>query len=190
MADEGRALDGRCTWLVTSADQQHGSADRRSRRFARGRPRSPDLAAPLRVRLLFSGYGGLDLAVEEVFKARTKWFSEISKPVARVFSHHWPTPKTSATSRPSTGNHAPADILCGGFPRQDVSTVGKMAGLRPGTRSALWTHMAAAIDTLQPEYVVVENLRGLLSAPANLEEDDDEQRNPERATPRSVRTRS
>ena len=44
----------------------------------------------LRVGSLFSGYGGLDLAVEEVFDARTIWFSEINEPVARVFAHHWP----------------------------------------------------------------------------------------------------
>ena len=49
-----------------------------------------DHAAPLRVGSLFSGYGGLDLAVEEVFGARTIWFSEINEPVERVFSHHWP----------------------------------------------------------------------------------------------------
>ena len=45
---------------------------------------------PLRVGSLFSGYGGLDLAVEHVFNAETIWFSEINEPVARVFSHHWP----------------------------------------------------------------------------------------------------
>ena len=58
------------------------------------------------------------------------------------------------------------DVLIGGFPCQDVSTVGKGAGLAPGTRSGLWSHMAAAIDALQPELVVIENVRGLLSAPA------------------------
>lgn len=47
-------------------------------------------AVPLRVGSLFSGYGGLDLAVEDVFNARTVWFSEINEPVARVFAHHWP----------------------------------------------------------------------------------------------------
>ncbi|MBV2363531.1 DNA cytosine methyltransferase [Streptomonospora nanhaiensis] len=47
-----------------------------------------------------------------------------------------------------------------------MSTVGKGAGLAPGTRSGLWSHMAAAIDALQPELVVIENVRGLLSAPA------------------------
>lgn len=59
----------------------------------------------------------------------------------------------------------PVDILCGGFPCQDVSTVGKQAGLAPGIRSGLRSHMAAAIDVLQPEFVVIENVRGLLSAP-------------------------
>lgn len=38
------------------------------------------------------------------------------------------------------------DILCAGFPCQDVSTVGKQAGLAPGTRSGLWSHMATAIE--------------------------------------------
>ncbi|MGE3845165.1 MAG: DNA cytosine methyltransferase [Vicinamibacterales bacterium] len=46
----------------------------------------------------------------------------------------------------------PVDILIGGFPCQDVSTVGKRAGLAPGTRSGLLAHVAAAIDALQPEW--------------------------------------
>ena len=124
-------------------------------------------AAPLRVGSLFSGYGGLDLAVEEVFGAKTIWFSEINEPVARVFSHHWPeAPNLGDITTIDWNTVPPVDILCGGFPCQDVSTVGKMAGLKPGTRSGLWARMAAAIDVLQPEWVVIENVRGLLSAPA------------------------
>ncbi|MBX3193665.1 MAG: DNA cytosine methyltransferase [Microbacteriaceae bacterium] len=149
-----------------------------------------DRTAPLRVGSLFSGYGGLDLAVEEVFGARTIWFSEINVPVARVFAHHWPdAPNLGDITTIDWSSVPPVDILCGGFPCQDVSTVGKMAGLKPGTRSGLWVHMAAAIDALQPEWVVIENVRGLLSAPAiraSHEGDDDEQRNPRDATPRGV----
>lgn len=40
----------------------------------------------LRIGSLFSGYGGLDLAVEHVFNAKTLWFSELNEPVARVFA--------------------------------------------------------------------------------------------------------
>ncbi|WP_146137571.1 DNA cytosine methyltransferase [Gulosibacter molinativorax] len=45
---------------------------------------------PLRIGSLFSGYGGLDLAIEHEFGGRTVWFSEINNPVAQVFEHHWP----------------------------------------------------------------------------------------------------
>lgn len=149
-----------------------------------------DPAKPLHVGSLFSGYGGLDLAVEDVFGARTIWFSEINEPVARVFSRHWPdAPSLGDITTIDWNTVPPVDILCGGFPCQDVSTVGKMAGLKPGTRSGLWAHMAAAIDALQPEWVVIENVRGLLSAPAiraNLEGDRIEQGNPADATPRGV----
>lgn len=154
-----------------------------------------DRVALLRVGSLFSGYGGLDLAVEEVFNARTIWFSEINEPVARIFSHHWPeAPNLGDITAIDWKTVPPVDILCGGFPCQDVSTVGKMAGLKPGTRSGLWAHMAAAIDALQPDWVVIENVRGLLSAPAiraNFEGVHDEQRNianaaPDGATPRDM----
>lgn len=127
---------------------------------------APSDPVPLRIGSLFSGYGGLDLAVEHVFHAQTIWFSEIS-PVQRVFAHHWPdTPNLGDITTINWDQVPPVDILCGGFPCQDVSTVGKMAGLAPGTRSGLWSHMADAVDHLRPEYVVIENVRGLLSASA------------------------
>lgn len=78
----------------------------------------------------------------------------------------------------------PVDVLCGGFPCQDISTAGKKAGLAPGTRSGLWSHMAEAIDVLQPRQVVIENVRGLLSARAirpQMQGATDQERN--RATP-------
>ena len=57
----------------------------------------------LRVGSLFSGYGELDLAVEQVFDTHTIWFAEINEPVVHVFARHWPNAPTSATSPPSTG---------------------------------------------------------------------------------------
>ena len=141
----------------------------------------------LRAGSLFSGYGGLDLAVEEVFDAHTIWFSEINEPVARVFAHHWlDAPNLGDITTIDWSTVEPVDVLCGGFPCQDVSTVGKRAGLAPGTRSGLWAHMATAIEALQPEWVAIENVRGLLSAPAvrpTPEGNDVERCNPEPATP-------
>lgn len=148
----------------------------------------------LRVGSLFSGYGGLDLAIEQVFDARTIWFSEINEPVARVFAHHWPdAPNLGDITAINWSEVEPVDVLCGGFPCQDVSTVGRMAGLAPGTRSGLWAHMATAIEALRPEWVVIENVRGLVSAPATRqrsEGDDDERRNPSSATPGAATLRN
>jgi DNA (cytosine-5)-methyltransferase 1 len=143
--------------------------------------------ARLRIGSLFSGYGGLDLAVEHVFNARTVWFSELNEPVARVFARYWSeAPNPGDITAIDWSQVEPVDILIGGFPCQDVSTVGKRAGIAPGTRSGLWAHMAAAIDALQPEWVVIENVRGLLSSPATrppTEGDDHERRNPGDAAP-------
>ncbi len=147
----------------------------------------PNDQAPLRVGSLFSGYGGLDLAVEHALDAETIWFSENNENVARVFAHHWPdAPNLGDITTITWRDVPPVDVLCGGFPCQDVSTVGKRAGLAPGTRSGLWSHMAEAIEVLQPRLVVIENVRGLLSSPAvraSMEGDDDDRRNPDTATP-------
>ena len=141
----------------------------------------------LRIGSLFSGYGGLDLAVEEVFDGETVWFSELSPAPARVFAYHWPgVPNLGDITTIDWNAVEPVDVICGGFPCQDVSTVGRMAGLHPGTRSGLWARMAEAIDVLQPEWVVAENVRGLLSATATRptpEGEDPDGRNPASATP-------
>lgn len=151
-------------------------------------------ASPLRVGSLFSGYGGLDLAVEHAFNAETIWFSEINARVARVFAHHWPhAPNLGDITRVTWSQVEPVDILTGGFPCQDVSTVGKRVGLAPGTRSGLWAHMATAIEALQPQWVVIENVRGLLSSPAIRSTDKGDvcaPRNSVHATPGDAALRS
>lgn len=55
------------------------------------------------------------------------------------------------------------DVLVGGFPCQDVSQGGKRAGIKEGTRSGLWLEYARLIGEIRPRYVIIENVRGLLS---------------------------
>ena len=52
-------------------------------------------------------------------------------------------------------------------PCQDLSMAGRRAGMADGTRSGLWTYMSAAIETLRPQLVIAENVRGLLSGKAH-----------------------
>lgn len=63
----------------------------------------------------------------------------------------------------STYERGTVDIVCGRFPCQDVSIAGKRAGLA-GERSGLWFEFARIIDELEPQWVVAENVPGLLSS--------------------------
>jgi DNA (cytosine-5)-methyltransferase 1 len=48
------------------------------------------------------------------------------------------------------------DVVCGGFPCQDISAAGKGAGIK-GERSILWKHMARIVSEVRPQYVFAEN---------------------------------
>ena len=127
----------------------------------------------MRIGSLFSGYGGLDLAVEQVFPgAVPAWFCEWDDAPSRILAHHWPdVPNYRDVSAVDWDAVKPVDIITGGFPCQDVSHAGRRQGLirdREGrTRSGLWGQMLRAIDTIRPPLVVAENVRGLLSATAD-----------------------
>jgi DNA (cytosine-5)-methyltransferase 1 len=121
----------------------------------------------LKIGSLFSGYGGLDLAVQEMFDAEVVWHCEWEEAPATVLDKHWPNvPNYRDVSKVDWRNVEPVDILTGGFPCQDVSQAGRRAGLQSGTRSGLWSEFAKAIEILKPKYVVIENVRGLTSAKA------------------------
>lgn len=130
----------------------------------------------MRIGSLFSGAAGLDRAVEAVFGAEVAWFAEIDKAASKVLAHHYPhVPNLGDITAVDWCDVPAVDVLCGGFPCQDVSAAGKRAGIKDGTRSGLWSVFAEAIDALRPQWVVIENVRGLLSATAHRTvEDDDE----------------
>lgn len=120
-----------------------------------------------RIGSLFSGFGGLDLAVAQATGGTVAWHVENNPDAARILAHHWPdVPNHDDITQIDWAAVEPIDVLTGGFPCQDVSSAGKRAGLTDGTRSGLWSHMAAAVDVLHPRLVIIENVRGLLSATA------------------------
>ena len=122
----------------------------------------------MKIGSLFSGYGGLDLAVEKLFNAKVAWVCEWDKAPSKVLAKQYPdAPNYKDVSLVNWAEVEPVDILTGGFPCQDLSLAGKRAGLKEGTRSGLWLEYANAIKQLKPKYVIIENVRGLLSAKAN-----------------------
>ena len=126
----------------------------------------------MKIGSLFSGYGGLDLAVEAVTGAQLAWFCEFDPAPSKVLAYHWPdVPNHKDVTQIDWADVEPVDILTGGSPCQDLSQAGKRAGMTEGTRSNLWVNMREAINQLRPRLVVWENVLGALSAPAESESD-------------------
>ena len=117
-------------------------------------------AGVMRVLDLFSGIGGFSLGLERA-GMRTVQFVELDPFCRAVLAQHWPDVPCHDDIRTF---HAPAgfaDVICGGFPCQDISIAGKGAGLA-GPRSSLWTEYARLIGEVRPRFVVVENVAALL----------------------------
>ena len=114
---------------------------------------------------LFTGAGGLEMGVQSVLPGRTLWHSDIDPGACKVIEHRWPDVPNLGDIACIDWSAVPrVDVLTGGFPCQDVSTAGARAGLKKGTRSGLFHEMMRAIDALRPGLVVIENVRGLLTA--------------------------
>lgn len=121
-----------------------------------------------RIGSLFAGYGGLDLAVEEVFGGEMAWYSEIAKGALKILEHRFPgIPNVGSVTEADWSQVEPVDILTGGSPCQDLSHAGRRAGMTEGTRSNLWVAMREAIAQLRPRLVIWENVRGAYSACAD-----------------------
>lgn len=116
----------------------------------------------LRIGSLCSGYGGLDLAVEAVFDARTAWFCEYDHVPSAILAHHWPhVPNHGDVKTTDWSQVEPVDILTAGYPCQPFSHAGKRKGHDDPRH--LWPDVARAIGALRPRLVVLENVRGHVS---------------------------
>jgi len=112
---------------------------------------------------LFSGIGGFDLGFERA-GMQCAWQVEIDEACNKVLEKHWPAVKRYRDVR-EVGKHnlESVDLICGGFPCQDVSFAGLRKGLE-GKRSTLWSEFYRIICEIKPRWIVAENVLGLLSS--------------------------
>ena len=108
----------------------------------------------------FSGIGGFSLAARWLGGIETVQFVEREPFCQRILSKHWPTVPIHddiCTFQPDPGS---ADIVCGGFPCQDISQAGKGAGLA-GSRSGLFYELLRVVRLVGPRYIVLENVAAI-----------------------------
>lgn len=111
----------------------------------------------MRIGSLFAGIGGLELGLERAGVGHTVWQVEKDEFCRKVLARHWPdAARYEDVTTVDWSTVEPVEVLCGGFPCQDISLAGKGAGLA-GERSGLWWEYLRAIRELRPRFVVVEN---------------------------------
>ena len=115
----------------------------------------------LRIGSLFSGIiGGLELGIERAGVGSTVWQCEIDPYARAVLAKHWPD---AIRFDDITKMHdvPPVDLICGGFPCQDISNAGRRAGI-DGSRSGLFFELMRVVRLVRPRFVVLENVAALL----------------------------
>jgi len=122
---------------------------------------------------LFSGCGGMDVGFLGGFETGGKiydrlpfkivWANDLNKAACETYEknagheiHCGDIWKLMDTLPPA------ADIVIGGFPCQDVSVNGKLAGIG-GKKTGLYKAMVEAVSRLKPKMFVAENVKGLFS---------------------------
>lgn len=118
---------------------------------------------------LFAGIGGFelgfDLASEKLgIETEFVFASEINKRAQTIYRSHFGGEYLHGDIQQINAADVPDhDILCGGFPCQDVSGAGKQAGLF-GEKTILFFDLVRVLREKQPQYVFLENVPGLLSS--------------------------
>lgn len=120
---------------------------------------------------LFSGIGGFSLGLERA-GMETVAFCEIDKDCHKVLMKNWPNVPIyndvcKLKKKELIKSHGNIDLICGGFPCQDISVAGKQKGIKDGTRSGLWKEFKRLIKEIKPRYVIIENVANLRSMGLN-----------------------
>lgn len=137
------------------------------------------MTTKLKVLDLYAGIGGFSLGFHRAGGFETVGFCEIDEHCEKVLEKNFPDVYIYKDVKDFHGNmnikvkdsYIPfknnVDVICGGFPCQDVSVAGKQRGLideeGKRTRSGLWFEFKRIIKEVRPRWVVIENVRNLLN---------------------------
>ncbi len=132
----------------------------------------------LRVFEGFAGYGGGSFALKNLrkkypeFEAEVVAYSENNKYAVEIFDRNHRDKSGNIIKNfrdftkidPEDENFPDFDLFIGGFPSQAFSTVGRQMGKDdPQGRGTLFEHVMRICKVKKPKYVLMENVKGLLS---------------------------
>ena len=120
----------------------------------------------LKVLDLFSGIGGFSLGLEQTGFFETVAFCEQDNYCQEVLQKHWKGVKIYDDIKKLEGKeiqdrHGRIDICTGGVPCQPFSVAGKQNGTNDDRY--LWPDMFRIIEQLEPTFVIIENVKGLIN---------------------------
>ena len=115
----------------------------------------------LKVLDLFSGIGGFSLGLHSTDFFDTVKFVEFDEFCQKVLKKNFPNIPIEGDIRNVKGKEFEADVITGGFPCQPFSVAGKQKG-RDDNRY-LWPEMFRLIKEIKPEFVIGENVQGLVN---------------------------
>lgn len=110
---------------------------------------------------LFSGIGGFALGLSKA-GYEVGGFCEIEPHCVAVLNKNFPDVPVHQDIQTLTVQRGEYDVMCGGFPCQDISIAGKGAGILKGKKSSLWSEFKRVIKDGQPKYAIIENVNALL----------------------------
>jgi len=113
---------------------------------------------------LFSGIGGFEYGLEQSkYEFENVGFSEIDKYAKSIYTRHFPRHKDLGDASEIDPNEIEDfELLVGGFPCQAFSLSGKRKGF-DDTRGTLFFEIARICEAKRPRYLLLENVKGLLS---------------------------
>ena len=111
---------------------------------------------------LCSGYGGLDIAVEDFYGAQTAYYCEIEPACLEVLAGRFPTALNVGSLEELKTGTIEADIITAGYPCQPFSLAGKREGVFDDRH--LWPTIRQVISNVRPTRVVLENVAGHLTS--------------------------
>lgn len=115
---------------------------------------------------MFSGIGGFEVGMNNSkYKDELECvgFSEVNESAISIYSRHFPTHRNYGdATRINAEELEDFKLLVGGFPCQSFSNVGKRKGFND-CRGTLFFEIARVLAVKQPQYFLLENVKGLLS---------------------------